>query len=364
MLLFDGLNFLQVLEGRFTPITTLMETIAEDARHHKIVTLIKEPIAEREYSMWSMKLLRKDRQTLTLIEDTFEVLLEQKRDGLKQNNSKSRSALIAKAFMEGAWTGSESVNESAISILSGHYLPKKLENSVNLQQKFAFQPIIDVRSRQVMWVEALIRGPKGESPMSIFDELDDKALHKLDAQSKLDALKVFSQFDTSCGLSLNLLPGTLLEFPDIVEDLAQLADNLGVKRSGIVIELTEQEAIENPDHINRLANEIKAKGFLLAIDDFGSGYAGLSILVELQPHILKIDRGIIQGAAQSGPREAIIDAIIYCAKRLGISIIAEGVEKEEDLSWLFTAGIERFQGYLLAKPALMALPPIHGPKNL
>ncbi|WP_438971549.1 diguanylate phosphodiesterase [Methylophaga sp.] len=363
VLLYDGTHFLQVLEGRFSVLNKLIGKIESDQRHASIVTLIKEPIVKREYVNWSMELIKKKGFALTKIEHTFEEMHERINGQRQQLEIETRSMLIANAFRDGDWSGSDGLTESVIPFEGGRYLHQRLAPTFEVEQKFAFQPIIDVMQREVIWVEALIRGPDGESPMSIFDGLDDSSLHKLDAQSKLDALKAFRQFDTDSGLSLNLLPGTLLEYPDVVEELAQLADEFKIERSNIIIELTEQEAIENLEHISKIANEIKAHGFLLAIDDFGSGYAGLSILVELQPHIIKIDRGIVHGASQSGPREAIIDSIIYCAKRLGISIIAEGVETKEDLNWLFAAGIKRFQGFLLAKPAFMALPSIQGPKK-
>jgi EAL domain-containing protein (putative c-di-GMP-specific phosphodiesterase class I) len=358
VLLFDGLNFLQVLEGRFTPLTQLMSIIEQDSRHQKIVTLIKEPIAKREFANWSMTLIKKDPKIFGSIEKEFQFLDNQIKKSHLSAKSESRSSMITQAFRDGAW--SREVSKGILPFIrennSAYQAGKK--TGIETDHCFAFQPIIDVSSREVVWVEALLRGKNKESPYELFSGLALDKLHNLDAQSKLSALSVFAHFDAKCGLTLNLLPGTLIDFPSIIVELAKLADQLSIDREQIVIELTEQEAIENPHDIQKIVNDIKAKGFKLAIDDFGSGYAGLLILVELQPHIIKIDRGIVAGVAQSGPREAIIESIIYCAARLGITVIAEGIETREDFAWLLSAGIRHFQGYLLAKPEFMGLPEI------
>jgi EAL domain-containing protein (putative c-di-GMP-specific phosphodiesterase class I) len=358
VLLHDGTHFLQVLEGPITILNELVAIIEADPRHQHFVTLVKEPIAKREYSSWSMESVKKDAYALSQIEQNFQALHQHLEQHHKNGNSQSRSELITQAFRQGEWSGVSVLKHAKAAFDSADYQAQSLGTVAEIEYPFAFQPIVDVDLPAVMWAESLIRGANGQKPLSLFAGLDIDEIHAIDAKSKHDALRVFSQFDARCGITLNLLPGTLIDSPQLVDELADLADELGIKRDSIVIELTEQEAIEFSDKILNITNAIKAKGFQLAIDDFGSGYAGLTIMVELQPHIIKIDRSIVHGVASNGPREAIIDSIIYCAKRLGISIIAEGVETKEDLDWLYSAGIKRFQGFLLAKPAFMALPEI------
>lgn len=97
-------------------------------------------------------------------------------------------------------------------------------------------------------------------------------------------------------------------------------------------------------------------GFLTAIDDFGAGYAGLNLLAEYQPHIIKLDRQLIIGIHDNYVKQVIVDAIIGVCSKLGMELLAEGVELEEEYHWLHRAGISLFQGYYFARPGFECLP--------
>ena len=86
---------------------------------------------------------------------------------------------------------------------------------------------------------------------------------------------------------------------------------------------------------------------LAAIDDFGSGYAGLSLLTRFQPDKIKIDREIVTNIHLSGPKQAIVRSIVSCCTDLEITLVAEGIEKLEEWCWLESAGIRRFRGFCL-----------------
>ena len=126
----------------------------------------------------------------------------------------------------------------------------------------------------------------------------------------------------------------------------------------IVLEVTEEEAITDPDMFADAVKRVRSAGMRVAIDDFGAGFAGLSLLADFQPDKLKIDRCIVQNVHESGPRQAIVRAIVEFCYCLGIAVVAEGVETVEELNWLRHAGVNRIQGYLIARPGLCALPPV------
>jgi EAL domain-containing protein (putative c-di-GMP-specific phosphodiesterase class I) len=107
--------------------------------------------------------------------------------------------------------------------------------------------------------------------------------------------------------------------------------------------------------VARIVAEYKRLRFTTAIDDFGAGHAGLSLLTTFQPDIIKIDMEIIRGIAGSAARQAIVAGIMLMARSLDI---AEGVEDETELAVLREAGIRLFQGYLFARPTIEWLPPI------
>jgi len=107
---------------------------------------------------------------------------------------------------------------------------------------------------------------------------------------------------------------------------------------------------------------LKAAGISLALDDFGAGFAGLSLLSKFQPDKIKIDRELIRDVHKSGPKQAIMHAIIKCCASLEIAVIAEGVEQAEEWMWLEAAGISQFQGFLFAYPLLNGFPAVAWPE--
>ena len=120
----------------------------------------------------------------------------------------------------------------------------------------------------------------------------------------------------------------------------------------------------NFDIFTSEVNKYRSSGLLFAIDDFGSGYAGLNLLAEFQPNLIKLDMHLVHGIEHKGPRQAIVRGILRTCLDLGIDIIAEGVETADELDWLRSEGIDLFQGYFLAKPAFEQLPAtIYCPKS-
>jgi EAL domain-containing protein (putative c-di-GMP-specific phosphodiesterase class I) len=174
----------------------------------------------------------------------------------------------------------------------------------------------------------------------------------------VSALSIAQQLGTDARLSLNLLPQSLLADANAVDFLVQAAARHGFTPDRIVLEVTEEEAITDPDMFADAVKRVRSAGMRVAIDDFGAGFAGLSLLADFQPDKLKIDRCIVQNVHESGPRQAIVRAIVEFCYCLGIAVVAEGVETVEEFNWLRHAGVNRIQGYLIARPGLCALPPV------
>ena len=128
-----------------------------------------------------------------------------------------------------------------------------------------------------------------------------------------------------------------------------------------MLEITENEMISGLNQFNSAIKQLRGEGVGMAIDDFGSGYAGLSLLTRFQPDKIKIDRKIISDIHLSGPKQAIVRSIISCCSDLEITLVAEGIEKIEEWCWLESAGIRRFQGFLFARPLLNGVGDIHWP---
>ena len=126
-----------------------------------------------------------------------------------------------------------------------------------------------------------------------------------------------------------------------------------------MFEFTEVEKIEDCDFIKHIIECYRKLGFITAIDDFGSGYAGLSLLADFQTNITKLDMDLIRHIDQNKPRQIIIKNCLSMFKELNITVLAEGIETLEEMRWLQNAGVELMQGYLFAKPGFECLPTVN-----
>ncbi|MDI7419604.1 EAL domain-containing protein, partial [Cronobacter turicensis] len=164
-------------------------------------------------------------------------------------------------------------------------------------------------------------------------------------------------------LCVNLHPMTLVKIPGAVEYLVQEIQANGLVPDQVIVEFTESEVISRLDEFTDAIRQLKAAGLRVAIDHFGAGFAGLLLLAQFQPDRIKINRELIRDVHKSGPRQAIVQALIKCCASLEIAISAVGVEKAEEWMWLESAGITLFQGHLFAKPALGGIPAVAWPEK-
>lgn len=129
---------------------------------------------------------------------------------------------------------------------------------------------------------------------------------------------------------------------------AARAHNFPVER--IIFETVEGERISDAKWLTEVFREYQRIGFLTAIDDFGAGFAGLNLLADFQPDLIKLDMDLIRGIDQSRVRQAIVRGTVGICAELGIKVIAEGVETADECSALQDLGINLLQGYLFSKP--------------
>jgi EAL domain-containing protein (putative c-di-GMP-specific phosphodiesterase class I) len=226
---------------------------------------------------------------------------------------------------------------------------------------FAFQPIVDPVTQRITAVEALLRGHQGEPPDAVLNRYTGHAQHLFDFQSKASAFALARRLQIAWPLSINLLPSSLLAVDNAAELLLAEAHRHGFGPRDFIVEITEEEAISNPEQFMRATDALRGAGIAIAIDDFGAGFAGLSLLAWFQPDRLKIDRTLVCGVDKDGPRQAILRAIVDCCTSLGIKLICEGVESEAELCWLLEHDIHDFQGFLFARPLKAGIPAIHWP---
>lgn len=224
----------------------------------------------------------------------------------------------------------------------------------------AFQPIVDIADQRLWGHEALVRGPNGESAASVLAKIDDQNRYRFDQTCRVKAIEAAGRLfgDDRLHLSINFMPNAVYEPAACIRTSLEAARRVGFPSERIMFEFTEDERIQDPGHIARIIAEYRRLGFITALDDFGAGYAGLKLLADYQPDLLKIDMELLRGIEASQPRQVIVAGIAGIARALDIAVIAEGVETEKELAVLRATGIRLFQGYLFAKPSFKALSPV------
>ncbi|WP_310148582.1 EAL domain-containing protein [Luteimonas sp. 3794] len=137
----------------------------------------------------------------------------------------------------------------------------------------------------------------------------------------------------------------------LVEDVLSVMQAFALPADILELELTESVVMASPDNVIRDMVALRDAGVCIAIDDFGTGYSSLAYLKRLPLHRVKLDRSFVQELGRDPDDEAICDAIIRMAQRLGLGTTAEGVETDLQWQWLAAHGCEELQGYLFARPA-------------
>jgi EAL domain-containing protein (putative c-di-GMP-specific phosphodiesterase class I) len=221
---------------------------------------------------------------------------------------------------------------------------------------FAYQPIVDTDTGGLFAYEALVRGPAGESAASVLDQIAPDLLYEFDRAARIRALALAAELGLTTRLSLNFLPRSLERLPDAISTTLEAARRAQVPLGNVILEVTEGEAIHDAIGFAARMNVYRAQGVRFGIDDFGAGYAGLNLLAEFQPDVVKVDIQLVRNIEAKGPRQAIVRAIIQVCDDLGIDVIAEGVETEAEYRWFKRVGVHLFQGFYIARPAFEALP--------
>lgn len=225
----------------------------------------------------------------------------------------------------------------------------------------AFQPIVNLQDRSIYAYESLIRGIDGAGASSILSQVTPENRYTFDQACRVKSLQLAAHLRIPAFLSINFLPNAVYKAETCIRATLAAARTYRFPTQQLIFEITEGEELVDKEHLKSIIREYKRQGFKTAIDDFGSGYAGLQLLAEFQPDIIKLDMGLLRGIDQDPVRQAIVQGICGVARTLNIEIIAEGIETRPELSYLQSVGIHLFQGYLFAKPAIEALPAVAWP---
>lgn len=222
----------------------------------------------------------------------------------------------------------------------------------------AFQPILSLHDKNVFAYEALVRGSDGSGAAAVFEEVTTDNVYLFDQVCRSTAIGLASRLgiaDTDALLSINFLPNAVYDPRACIRVTLDAAERTGFPIDRIMFEFTETEKVD-PKHLLNILDHYRKLGFLTAIDDFGAGFAGIGLLADFVPDVVKLDMQLIRGCDTDVTRRKILGHTIAMLHDLGTQVICEGIETIDEANILRDLRADLMQGYLFAKPAFEALP--------
>ena len=228
-------------------------------------------------------------------------------------------------------------------------------DSFNFDFEYAYQPIVNFATRSIYAHEALVRGPNGESAASVLGQVTADNVYQFDQACRVKAVAGAARLGMLELLSINFLPNAVFRPEVCIRSTfdAARAHNFPIEQ--IIFEVTEGERVNDRAHLVNIFREYRRFGFQTAIDDFGAGYAGLNLLSEYQPDLVKIDMDLVRNIDSNRARQAIVRAIAAMCGELGIRVLAEGIETRAERDFIAASGIDLMQGYWFGKPVFQGL---------
>ncbi len=226
----------------------------------------------------------------------------------------------------------------------------------------AFQPIVAWRSRDLFAYEVLLRSNEASLPHpgAVIDAAERLGrVHELGRWIRHKALEPLVALPGQALLFINLHPQDLLD-----EELFDPRSPLTRVAGRIVLEITERLTLEGIPEVPTRAARLRELGFRIAIDDLGSGYAGLTSFALLEPEVVKLDMPLIRGLDDDPTKRAVVRSMVELCKELGMIVTGEGVETELERDALAATGCDLMQGYLFARPGVPFPIPSFAPASL
>ncbi|MGN4126941.1 EAL domain-containing protein [Lysinibacillus sphaericus] len=224
-----------------------------------------------------------------------------------------------------------------------------------------FQPIVDLQTKQTMGFEALNR-PETSDLFSSVDQFYEfvgqtDCVFLFECFCRNLSLQLFKErlhgdmLDKDFMIFLNIHPNVLLDKKYHSGETFQLLKELDIKPQQVIFELTERSAVIDFVEFERVLSNYRSQGYRIAVDDMGSGYNSLKTLIYLKPEFIKLDRSLIQFIDQNSEQQQLVTLLMKYAVQAETKIIAEGIERQEELEYLHQMGIHYAQGYAIGKPA-------------
>ena len=232
-------------------------------------------------------------------------------------------------------------------------------NAFTSRITMAFQPIVDVVSRETFAHEALVRGLDGEGALEVLGRVAPDDRYAFHEACRIKAIEMAAALGMDSRLSLNVTPSDVSGQADCFRTAMRVASACGFPVRQLLFEITEGERVADLPGLAAALRTFKRYGFTSAIDDAGAGFEGFEQLSAFQPDVVKIDMSMVRDIHQKPDQLEMVKGFVATCNELDIRVIAEGVETVEELTALRALGVTLFQGYLFARPATGRLPVVN-----
>jgi EAL domain-containing protein (putative c-di-GMP-specific phosphodiesterase class I) len=244
--------------------------------------------------------------------------------------------------------------EHFLKLVQNHEL---LELIVERSFTTHFQPIIDLQNRDELFAYECLLRPQWQGislpPFKLFEFARETNLHNyLDQKARESSIVAASrkQLPEEVKLFVNFLPSSIYNPEFCLQHTFKIVSENSVLPSQLVFEVVESEQIHDIDHLESIFKTYKKSGMQVALDDVGAGYATLEVLEKLQPDFVKIDREYVSHCDSIIEKQLFLKSVVRVATKLNIKVLAEGIERKEELEFCRNIGIHYGQGYLIGKP--------------
>lgn len=217
--------------------------------------------------------------------------------------------------------------------------------------RFAFQPVVNVKTGAIVAIEALARPTEGDVWALFREAAHARRLAELDAELATSAVASAAEHETLLPLHLNLFGGTVTHNIELLDKLHDKLDAVGRDPHEVTLELGPPFARLDPDLLAASVQQLRSRGYHIALDGVGHGDAALTLIADLEPDTVKLDREVVSGIPESSGRTAVLESVQHLCAAIGARLVAEGVENEPQLRALRRHGVRLVQSNLLAPPA-------------
>ena len=281
--------------------------------------------------------------------------IEDKEMELRQ--MEDRAAMARKASKDNILTNILFYKEQfKISLYNRKFIEENMQAAITERQFMMYlQPKYSIAKNEIIGAEALVRWRHPQRGMIYPDQFipvieENGFIRKVDYYIWTEACRFIKRCEkagiTTCPVSVNV-SRVHLKDNECIEVLADLIKDYGIPKSLLELEITETE---NDQQISLKALKLKEEGFTLLMDDFGSGYSSLNILLETPFDVIKLDKKFMENMMVSGKGRLILEQVVSMANKLELGLLAEGVETKEQIELLESIGCDQVQGYYYAKP--------------